>query len=61
MKYETDKQYCLISLLTDGYVSPVAYTKQGLCDHLNNDDFGYRPLTKEELHKMIDSLQQGFY
>jgi len=54
------KPYGLISVMTDGWYHDVG-TAEELCDKLNNDEYGYRPLTKEEMFKMLESSDQGFY
>lgn len=38
----------------------IAYTKESLCDHLNSDEHGYRPTTKEEMHIIIDNMSKNF-
>jgi hypothetical protein len=36
-------------------------TKEMIKNKLNDDEFGYRPLTKEEFIELINSRNQGFY
>lgn len=55
------KKYGLSSFLTDGFYSPISDSLKGLADYLNNDEEGYRPLTKDELIELIVSSDQGFY
>lgn len=56
------KKYGLCNLLTDGWYHDVADTSQEFADHLNNDDIGYRPITKEEFVELVEaSAKQIFY
>jgi len=60
--YDTDQQYCKIAVFTDGLVYPVGFTKQDLCDALNKDEIGYRPLTIDEAISLLEhSKSQLFY
>lgn len=56
-----DLKYGLCNFLTDGFYVGVAKDKKELCEHLNNDDVGYRPMTKEEVIQIINYSNQGFY
>lgn len=38
----------------------MAYTKEALCDELNNDKWGYYPTTKDEMHVIIDYMSKNF-
>ncbi len=38
----------------------MAYTKESLCDELNNDKWGYRPTTKEEMYAIINNTSKNF-
>lgn len=58
--HSKEEPYGLISVLTDGMYIPIG-TKEQMCEHFNNDEYGYRPLTKEEMFKMLESSDQGFY
>lgn len=49
------KSYALISI-TDGMTFPYK-TMGSLVDRLNTDDYGYRPLTQEELKAQIEYLE----
>lgn len=55
-----EKPYGKISCMCDGWYCPIG-TKEQVAEYLNNDEYGYRPLTKEEFIKMINSSDQGFY
>jgi len=57
----TNTNYGLTSVMTDGWFCPIGKNKQSLADHLNNDEFGYRPATKEEILDMLIDNKQGFY
>ena len=60
--YKTKQQYCLISMLTDGMVCPIGFTNKDVAKYFNETyDNGYRPLSKEEYIKLINSTNQGFY
>jgi hypothetical protein len=54
------KKYGRTNFLTDGWFCDLADTIEELCDILNNDPWGYRLLTKEEVIYMIDQREQGF-
>jgi len=54
------KKYGMTNFLTDGWFCDLADTVEELCDILNNDKFGYRLLTKEEVNYMINHRTQGF-
>lgn len=56
-----DKKYGLTNCLTDGWFCPMAETKAEVAKMLNEDSYGYRPLTKEEYISMVHSTEQGFY
>ena len=53
-------EYGLISHFTDGMYMKYG-TKEELCEKLNNDVAGYRPLTKQEYLKILKNTDQGFY
>ena len=57
--YLTGK-YGKVSFLTDGWFCPLANTKKQLCEFLNNDERGYRVMTKEEVIYILQNRQQGF-
>lgn len=57
--YSKDKPYGRISALTDGLFIPMG-SKKDIADYLNNDEYGYRILCKEELIDIIKSSEQGF-
>ena len=59
--HDSEMKYGLSSVLTDGFYVGVAKTLKELVEHLNNNEFGYRPLTKDELFQLINSSNQGFY
>jgi hypothetical protein len=46
------KQYCLISAFTDGMIEE-PLTKPQLAKRLNNDKYGFRALTKEEVAELV--------
>lgn len=54
-----DKPYGSISCLTDGFYCSIG-KKPEIVKWLNEDQFGYRPLTKEEYIAMVSSTEQGF-
>lgn len=54
-------KYGLSSVLTDGFYVGVANSLKDLATYLNNDEQGYRPLTKDELFQLVNSSTQGFY
>jgi len=57
-----NQQYCLISVATDGMVFPIGFTKDCVADYLNKDEAGYRPLTRDEFVRIVDSnTEQLFY
>lgn len=45
--------------VNDGWTQEFS-DKQALCDYLNNDEFGYRQLTKAEYQQQISKTRQGF-
>lgn len=49
---------CMISL-TDGMIIDVG-TVEKLCENLNNDQFGYRPLTVSEMKQITEYLGNRF-
>ena len=53
--------YGLCSVMTDGFYVNIAKSLNELADHLNKDEHGFRPLTKEELFQLVESSGQGFY
>lgn len=53
--------YHLCNILTDGCLIGEYKTTNELIEHLNNDEKGYRPLTKEEMWQMLKETNQGFY
>ena len=55
-----EKQYGLCNFLTDGWVSLQAKTIGELAEQLNNDEYGYRYMTKDEVIQIIKSRTQGF-
>ncbi len=57
----SDKKYGKISILTDGAYFGLRPTLKELADYLNEDERGYRPLTREELINLLKSSDQGFY
>jgi len=59
--HESEKKYGICNFLTDGFYVGIAKDKKDLCEWLNNDEIGYRPLTKDEVIEMIKSTNQGFY
>jgi hypothetical protein len=48
-----------ISCLTDGWYRHIGGKKE-VCEWLNNDPRGFRPLTKEEYIFLVNSSNQGF-
>lgn len=56
-----EDHYGLCSVMTDGFYANVSKSLKGLAEHLNKDEHGYRPLTKEELFQLVNSSNQGFY
>lgn len=59
--HDGEKKYGLSSVLTDGFYVGVANSLKELAEYLNEDEQGYRPLTKEELFQLVSSSNQGFY
>ncbi len=57
---DKEKPVNKISCLTDGWVCPIAKDEKEFAEYLNNDEHGFRPLTKEEYLAMINSTNQGF-
>jgi len=58
----TDKfKYGMCNILTDGWYCGLANTLDELCEYLNKDEDGFRPLTKDEFTLMLNSTNQGFY
>lgn len=57
---EKGSPYGLINIMTDGWYYRIG-DKKALVDHLNKDEYGYRPLTKKEMFEMLESSDQGFY
>lgn len=56
------KKYGKISFLTDGWYCPLTETKAEYAKWLNEDCFGYRPLTIEETIKLLfHKKSQLFY
>lgn len=55
-----DKSFGMIACLTDGMFFSIG-DKYAMVDHLNDDEFGYRPLTKPEYLEMFNDSMQGFY
>ncbi len=53
--------YGFISIFTDGMYCGVAKNKAEMAAYLNEDQHGYRPLTKAEFIELINSTEQGFY
>jgi len=55
-------KYTMTNFLTDGFTYPLSYSKEGVCDFLNNDPDGekYRLMTKEEVLFIISNRKQGF-
>ena len=54
-KHRDEPKCTLLISLTDGMA--VAYAdNQTLCNHLNNDPEGYRPMTDEEVSTIIDYI-----
>lgn len=53
-----DSRYCMISL-ADGMTSKPRSLKD-LCEYLNNDQCGFRPLTKEEAAAIILEVGNRF-
>ena len=49
-----------ISFLTDGWYCHLG-SKEAVLKVLNEDEYGFRPLTKEEYIELINSTNQGFY
>lgn len=56
---EKGNSVCMISL-TDGMIANLG-TVEKLCDRLNNDHFGFRPLTVTEMAEMVQYLGNRFY
>ena len=59
-------KYNKINFLTDGWIFPIGDTKEGVCNYLNNNEYGekYRIMTKEELLYIINNRsnsKQLFY
>jgi len=55
-------KYGLCNILTDGWYHDVADAAQEFADHLNADERGYRPLTKDEFLQLVDDgAKQIFY
>lgn len=38
----------------------MGYTKKAMVEYFNEDKFGYRPVTKGEMHAIIDKLDKNF-
>lgn len=55
-----EKSYVLISMMTDGMVYKKMETKEDVVNMLNEESFGYRPLTKDEYVAIISRTNQGF-
>lgn len=55
----TEKPYGLCNFTTDGWYYPIG-DKKAICDHLNNDRDGFRPLQKEELIEILQNSLTGF-
>lgn len=53
--------YSLCNILTDGMIVGHYANKDELVKRLNEDENGYRPLTKQEFLEMLEHTQQGFY
>ncbi len=51
------KPYGLIDVFTDGAYIPIG-TKEKMAKMFNDDEFGYRPLTKEEAIIMLKDIRQ---
>lgn len=56
----SEQPWVLISVLTDGMVYAKMANKEDVLNMLNNDEHGYRPLTKSEYMAMLESTDQGF-
>lgn len=57
---QTEKRYCKIAVMTDGWICPIADTKADVAEKLNNDQHGYRPLKKSEFVLLMNQTAQGF-
>ena len=53
-----EPNYCLISL-TDGMIIS-GLTVDGLCEGLNTDECGFRPMTKEEIAAILSKVGNRF-
>ena len=54
-------KYGLCSVLTDGCCFAMQTDKKDLCYMLNNDPFGFRPITKQEMLILMEHNNQNFY
>ncbi len=54
------KEWGKISVLTDGCYIPIAKDRAEFAEFLNKDLRGYRPITKQEYMRLLESTEQGF-
>ena len=54
-------RYGKISIFTDGWFCPIANTAQEFADYLNNDEYGYRPLTKNEALLLLNDAESQLF
>jgi hypothetical protein len=53
-----ERNYCLISLADGMIISGL--TANRLCERLNEDEYGYRPMTKEEIAAIVSEVGNRF-
>lgn len=56
--YTKEFSVCAISL-SDGMITGFGSGEQ-LCEHLNNDSWGYRPMTKQEIRDVMEYCGNRF-